>query len=182
MDFPAWIRQWLARHPLKEPACPSHTQYTAQVMERVRGLAPPPTGLLVRLGRQLVGGWPRVALVAATAVVLAVLLVTRPPATQLRLAEEINQEAALLAALDEPLLLEAADDMETLARELESVDTWMVLAESDQGLDEAWIEETLLLLEELDAEPLWDDSGEISDETWFEELERLDDRELSASS
>ena len=55
-----------------------------------------------------------------------------------------------------------------------------VLAESPPDADQAWLEETLALLEELDEEL---PEGDVQDdESWLEELEMLDDAALAARS
>ena len=55
-----------------------------------------------------------------------------------------------------------------------------VLAESPPDADQAWLDETLALLEELDEEPPED--AVQDDESRLEELEMLDDAELAARS
>ena len=60
--------------------------------------------------------------------------------------------------------------------------TILTVEEAFKLADEVWLNETLWLLQELDEGPLWDDPGELSDEEWFQELEWLDEGELSVRS
>jgi hypothetical protein len=55
-----------------------------------------------------------------------------------------------------------------------------VLAESPADDDQAWLEETLQLLDELEEELPEDTAPD--DESWLEELEMLDEAELAAKS
>ena len=93
MEFAAWFRMWLARHPLKRPADADCAKYTAQVMRRIaadRAPAPAPS-----FGSFLAGlAWPRVTIAVATiAVVMLVAASARQPATQpVRLAESQNTD------------------------------------------------------------------------------------------
>jgi len=56
------------------------------------------------------------------------------------------------------------------------------LAESPAGSEDQWLEETLLLLDELDEDVSSESAGDGSEEEWLEELEWLDETELAASS
>ena len=89
----------------------------------------------------------------------------------------------MLAELDDPSFVQAGNgDVDSLAEEMETLDP-MMLAESPPS-DDQWIDQTLSLLDQLhedDAIPA-DNSGSSSEEEWMNELQFLDDSELSASS
>jgi hypothetical protein len=55
------------------------------------------------------------------------------------------------------------------------------IAESPSA-DDRWLEETLLLLEELDEDVADETVGGALEEEWLEELQLLDDMELTARS
>jgi hypothetical protein len=55
-------------------------------------------------------------------------------------------------------------------------------AESLAGSEDQWLEETLLLLDELDEDVSSESAGDGSADEWLEELEWLDETELAASS
>ena len=183
MSLTSWLQQWLAEHPMQEPRGAERERFTAEVMARVRALAPTPA--VERAARrwpvQLVWGWPRFAVTfaaAAAGIALAIGLMREPSP---RVADEIVHEAEQLAALAppelEPLL---ADDAETLADDLEMADT-IVLAEA-QPSDETWLAQTLELLDQIEEELPSDSEGLESDEEWLEDLELLDESDLAAAS
>jgi len=179
MDFATWLGRWLSSHPLKAPPAFDRAPYITEVMGRVKALGRPGSSRWPAVHWLL---WPRLAL-AATAAAAALLMVGRvqPPARPL--AEQLVDDAQLLAALEEPLWLAPAadgEDVEGLAHELETMDT-LLLAEAPPS-DEAWIEQTLQLLEALDEDPPEELSGEASSDEWLDELQWLDERELAASS
>ena len=184
MDFEAWFQRWLTRHPLKESTERDRASYTAEVMTIVKALAPAPTESMVKgWRRQVVWGWPRLALVAATALAgLAFVVFATTRHSGGRLAREIGRETQLLAALEgEGMAPLNGNDVEALTHDLETADT-LLLAESPPR-DEQWIEQTLQLLDELDEEvPVDASGGDSSEQDWIQELEVLDEGEPSASS
>lgn len=56
------------------------------------------------------------------------------------------------------------------------------LAESPAASEDQWLEETLLLLDELDEDVSSDTAGDGSEDEWLEELELLDETDLASSS
>ena len=162
MDFMARLRDWLARHPLKEPTHANRAAYTAEVMARVKARVSAPHAPGVRVQNRLAWGWPRLAagLAAAAASVLLALTVHGAWRGQ-RLARAAAEEAEVLVALDEEALPLREEDL-------------LLLAEMPAETDEQWLDETLQLLEELD-EALPDDATSGgSEEEWLKELERLE--------
>jgi len=185
MEFLTWLRSWLMRHPTKEPTDAERSRYTAEVMARVRALGPLPGGSPARapvrpwawshalawarraglLGtrpaadgssRQGVGWWPRMAMAMATAAGL-VFALTSAHQTRRQLAQQPQGVTAAHPSA--------------------------VLAESPAS-DEEWLEQTLDLLEQIDEEPpSAETAGDGSnDEEWLDELQWLDERELSTAS
>ena len=196
MALAPWIQRWLSGHPLKAPTRLDRAQYTAQVMARVRALAPPPTWPVAsgavqrwvqrwRLGRQvrfraakLVGGFATAAVAAAVFVVVGRLEQPSSPIAQL-----VEREAEVLAAVEESDVLAEltdADDLEVLAQDLEAMDI-LVLAEAESS-DEQWLEETLQLFDEVGEDVTEETAGDAGDDEWLDELELLDETELSTTS
>ena len=60
--------------------------------------------------------------------------------------------------------------------------TRQLLVESMPSDDEAWVDQTLRLLDQLDEEAPEDATGQPSDDSWLEELEMLDESELAKGS
>ncbi len=161
MDFTAWLRTWVARHPLKEPMDTSRTAYTTEVMERVKALAPTPNLAPSQVRNNLVWGWgwPRLAVGLATAAAAVFVVFTMDETRhQRRLARSITDQAEILTALDEDALPPDED--------------LLLLAETP-ATDEEWLEQTLQLLEELDEELPADAASEDSEAEWLQELEML---------
>ena len=132
---------WLTRHPLKGPSGIDRAQYTAEVMARVKALAPPPTEVVGKPWRQLVGGWPRLALTLATvaAGVLLMLTVTHPTSRRtFQLAQSqdaqdqwVNDTLQLLDELDENASDEATDaSEEDYLEELKQLDETEIASSS----------------------------------------------------
>ena len=114
----------------------------------------------------------------AATVVFIVVGRTEQPSSPL--AQDIEQELSLLASVDESAALEPLDETE-LAEELQALDI-LVLAEA-QPADETWIQETLLLLEDVgEAAPEAGPGQGAGEEDWLQDLELLDELEMSASS
>lgn len=174
MDFSTWLTQWLARHPLREPDAHDHARYTAEVMTRIHTLTQPARRWLP---------WPgRLALAFATATAGMILVIGLRQTVGRQLAETIARESQMLAALDEGAFDQRLGGVEPLAEELEAEDA-IVLAEAEPGDDEAWFEQTLQVLDRFDdTHP--DDRVEAPgmNELWLDELERLDQEELAATS
>ena len=182
MDFLAWWQRWFARHPLKSPESLDRSAYTAQVMTRVRQAAyPAPSAFAIRPGRL----WPQLGLALATAAAGIFVVLHHGQPSVGRLARQIERDTALLAAVDEPLTEPVSTgDPEELVDELELVETF-TLAEAPQS-DEAWIQDTVQLLNQLDEELPANAAGEEttgpSDDDWMQELQTLDESDLAASS
>ena len=180
MDVTTWLKTWFTRHPIKEPTDIDPAQYTAEVMTKIKAVED--TGLLP-IHHWF--PWLRLAFVAATAAAgITVAMMTTHSSGQ-RLAAHVSRESQLLAALepDSEQLLADHHDVDALAREMETTDT-MVLAES-QPSDDQWIDQTVQLLDQLDQEASTDASSDddiSTEKDWFEELEQLDEKDLSISS
>lgn len=134
MDLATWLRQWLTRHPLKEPADLDRAQYTAEVMERVKSLEPPLTTPAPAPWRMV---WLRPALVTVTAAAAILLVVGRtaqPPIPVVQVAEQLSED---------DLWLE-----ETL-QWLEEFDEELPEDVFEDWSDEEWLQELERLDEEL---------------------------------
>ena len=194
-----WFREWLAKHPVKEPPETLRHGYTEEVMRRIR-LTDAPAPIYRWAPR------PRVAWALATATVCAltiVVWVNRPSRPQLArqdvvpphpvelaqqpqptpLDPELERDLDLLAELEEPVALDELIELTDadVEAELESLDALTLLAESSPESDDAaWIAETLQQLEELgelNASVLED---ELSDEELLEELDELEQLESAS--
>ena len=178
MEFSDWLRTWLTRHPLKAPHQVRLTQYTAEVMARIKSLET----RTAQVRATSIGWrwflWPRSVLAVATiAAVFAIAIRVQHHSTR-QLAKGIVKESELLDALNGT---SAESGSEGLSEELQAADT-MVLAESEPR-DEQWLEQTSQLLDQLDESESVGQSGSSSDEEdWLNELERLDETELFANS
>ena len=165
MEFLTWLRSWLTRHPLKEPADAARAHYTAEVMARVRAVGPLPGGSPARApvqpwawwSRHLrqVMGWPRFAVAMATAAGVAFAVHT---------AQQTRRQLA-----QQPQGVTVSDPSASFAESPAS--------------DEEWLEQTLQLLEQLEEDSSTETAGDGADEEdWLEELQWLDDSELSTAS
>jgi len=179
MDLAAWVRQWLSAHPLKEHSRGDRARYTAEVMERVRTLGQPATAPRP-VARWF--AWPQVSLATAAVAAAVFMVVGRMEYPMIPLADQVDHDVQVLAAVAETNVVMdlAADDLDTLAEDLEALDT-LVLAEA-QSVEEQWLEETLWLLQEVGDDGPPDAAGETSEEPWLDELELLDEFELTAAS
>ena len=176
MDFSRWLTTWLTRHPLKEPADLDRAAYTREVISKIRGQAHRAPAAATRW-------WiltnPGLALAAAVAVVLVVTTVQR--SSGLQLAQRALRDAALLAGVDENGVDLPGDETERLADDLELLDT-LVLAEAPPS-DDAWIQQTMQLLDQLDEDPASKDSStDRSEEEWLDDLEMLDQDDLASTT
>ena len=186
MDFARWLTAWLKRHSLKEPASRHRWHYTTEVMAKVQALAPASRLETMARRNHVVWGWPRLALTFATAAAGVAIAVVALNHSTRQLAKRITQESQLLAELGEPVSGSVGgEDVESLANEMETMDA-LVLAESPQS-DEAWIQQTMQLLNQLgedapdEATSSPSKSDTASDE-WLQELEMLEQTDLAASS
>jgi len=185
MDFAAWFRTWLARHPLKASRGVDTSRYTDDVMTKIRALTQPSQApALVHVWLS----WPRLALIAATAAVGLLIVIGTVHRAQLQLASAIDRDAQVITAVDE--LVPTAPDgrgatPEDLAQELQTADI-LVLAESVPS-DDQWLDQTLQLLQQLDEDAPGDVTGtggnaSESQEDWLNELQQIDETELTANS
>ena len=182
------LLSWLTRHPLKGPAGIDRAQYTAEVMAKVKAMsqpAPAPAPVHVWLpwppAYRPRGAGRRLALTLATVAAGISLVIGTAHYRTYQLAHQITHDSQLLAALDEPEVEPlAADQVEAVADELETMDT-LQLAESVPSGDQ-WVEQTLQLLDELDEEAPEDAASGASEDDWLQELEQVDESELTASS
>lgn len=191
MDFSAWLHSWLKRHPLKPLDHIDQSQYTAEVMSRIK--AQPATQPAYRVRSAGVWlPWPRLALAVATAAAGAAIALTvfrAQPLPQVAdrstspaaLALMATEDAELLAELEEGTADFLIDNGDTLDRALETTDALMLLAEAPGQGDEQWLEETMQLLDQLD-EDVSSDDEEGSDDDWLDDLQLLDETDLAASS
>ena len=182
MGFLSWWQGWLTRHPLKSPQRLDRSAYTAQVMARVRQEARSASSAS---GVRSWVFWPRLGLALATAAAGMVVVLHQGQLTGGRLARQIERDTALLDAVDGPLMEPVATgDPEELADELALVET-LTLAEAPQS-DEAWIQDTVQLLDQLDEELPANAAGEEttgpSGDDWMQELQTLDESDMAASS
>jgi hypothetical protein len=181
MDFSAWFRTWMARHPLKSPDGVDQARYTDEVMAKVRAAHTPS---VFRVPARVWLPWPRLALAALTAAAGLLVVSGTAHRAQRQLAGAIDRDAQMIAAVDELVPISPAGNgatPEELARELEIQDLLM-LAEAAPATDDAqWLDETMQLLEQLDEDLPSDVSNDASDD-WLDDLKTLDESDLSASS
>ena len=206
MDFTGWVRRWLTQHPLKEPAETDRAQYTAEVMARVRRLAQPAPAprrvWWLPACRDAVWSWwcdagrPacraaaqawRPVLVTVTAAAAVVLVVGRVNQAPIRVAHDA-EDGPMVAAVDkQPLIAQPAVPEDALVEEFaQSVEEFLlaealILAESSSE-DEAWLEETLRLLDALDEDLPDGGTEDWSDDDWLDELDLFEDEDFFASS
>ncbi len=185
MDFTAWFRAWLTRHPLKGPHGVEAARYTDEVMAKVRALQPPAS---VRAPLRFWLPWPRLALIAATAAVGLLIVMGTLHRAQLQLASAIDRDAQVITAVDELVPTAPAGSgatPEDLAQELQTADI-LVLAESVPS-DDQWLDQTLQLLQQLDEdvpEETISASGHTaeSQDDLLKALQQLDEKDLTANS
>lgn len=182
MKFSIWLTQWLARHPLKEPASHNPAWFTAQVMQRVKAAAQPAPAIAPV---HPWFSWPRLGFAAALATAAIVLVAVPKLPTPGRLANAVLRDAQLLEALDEASLDPVInDETDMLAQELQLHDA-MMLAEA-QPSDDQWIEETMQLLDQLDQESPDDSSASTpapsDDDDLLNELQLFDEHEIGVQS
>jgi len=137
MNTSEWLeglRRWFRRHPLKEP--PVASSYTEEVMRRLRPLAFPAPAIGWRSHARMV-----MALSAAVVGMMALAIVPQTPghvAKQLAREWDLLEQAGGEAPLDEAHLDE----------ELSMMDTFALAERGPERVDEAWMTQTLELLDE----------------------------------
>ena len=131
MTFEAWLRQWMARHPLKAPADDDRAVFTAQVMERVRSVAPAPMASFAKHATQLGWGWPwgSFALAAATAGALVAVIAGRASSPQG--ASTMSQHTEVLA--EDVASTDDATWIEQMSNVLDQIDDGTATAPSDNN-------------------------------------------------
>ncbi len=178
MEFTAWLREWLVRHPLKEPRDLDRSRYTAEVMAKVKALGEPLPSSAPRY-RWLT--WPQLGWMATAAAFGVVVMVGTIERSHVRLAGQISRDVQVLSSVDDAAIDALVEsDPEILADDLETIDA-LVLAEAAPS-DDQWIAQTLELLEQVGSDDATEPSGDSDDEEWLDELQTLDEIELIASS
>lgn len=162
MDFQEWLKQWVSRHPAKTISSQERVSYTEQVMKRVKEIASP-QAVPARAGSPFSWWRPVLAFSAAAAVVLMVVSRVQQPAS---IVEETITEPRLVQTVRIEQSVPASEVIPT------SPDSFMVA--EDLTSDEAWLKETLSLLESLDEDFSDDTYDGWSDEDWMDEIEILD--------
>ena len=170
--FRSWLKDWLARHPVNLPPASLQASYAEEVLRRVRR-ASVPSPARWRLPRFQIA----VAFGTAFAAGLAVVVLTnRSP---IRIAKEVEQSWQLLSEIGDPDPDEEFSPT-TLDEDVQ-LDDQLVLAETEPALeDEAWIDQTVKVLNAFEAEPDVE-SRDAQIEEGLEELERLDEEDLASS-
>ena len=130
MDFHTWLKDWLARHPLREPRELDRASYTAEVMRTITEEAPRPVPIgrwLARL-RQGFGGqaWPRFAMALAATVAGALLIVLSTAHRPMMLAESTSADETWIKETTQ--LLDQLDDESSKA-------------DANATSDEEWLKE-----------------------------------------
>lgn len=167
----AWLRAWLFQHPVKEPPAALGRGYTEEVMRRVRATHTPSPAFQ----------WiprPRLAFALATAAACLLIVSVVGGREATRVAQHVEEDWQLLAELDEGL-----DPLEPrpFEEELQAVDQLLLAQAGSEADAEAWIDETLEVLERLDAEDALPASEEGTEE-WLEELQQLDEAEFDRTA
>ena len=197
-SFLMWLRTWLAQHPVRRPAQGDDPAYARQVLTRIGRTQPERPSVLAGLADALYTRLSpaRLSLAAGGVLAAALFLVTTARQPQMPsqpqpavVAAQITRDATVIAqaadAADDPL----ADVLNSHAIEpdLRMIDQYMMLAESGSSAtsdDEAWITQTLQLLnefnEDTDADTNSNDSASV--DQWLQELQLLDESELKATS
>ena len=185
MDFSNWFKEWLARHPLREPPNLDQAGYTAEVMARVSKQS------LSRSPQKACGldflwmMWLRIVLGSVSVALLSVIVVLSVSSyTHARLAKEVVNDMQVLAELGESVT-PTEPEMDEGIRDPQSEDA-LVLAESDKAVktDDQWIEQTMQILDQLNEEDSKKGSvdGTPSEEDWINDMQMLDSNEFSSHS
>ena len=181
MLFATWLKEWLSRHPLKVPDDVNPKAYTHQVMARVKAFHEPARhDATAAVQRWL--AWPQLAMACGAVAAGVLVAITVGHSRNEQLAREITRDAQVLAEMGEPVTDPVSPtDVDGIAEDMATIDA-MTLAEAPQS-DDAWLKETLQLLDQLQ-EDVPDDasSGDAPDEEWMKDLQTLDDSDLSQPS
>ena len=184
MDFATWLASWVRKHPLKT----SHVDrrdFTEAVMQRIQTADRP------RRVWNLSLVWPRLTVPAIAACAVALLIVTVQPgfqtarqvarAPRLQTLNQITRELNVLASLD-PAALESInpDDDQAMLETADETELLMFAEDNVASKDTQWLEQTMQLLEQFDADVPDDDTGSASDEDWIKDLQLLDEADLAA--
>jgi len=163
-DFVSWLTTWTKEHPLRRTAASRQATYVQEVMARIEeASASQPHAAPWDFGWRALAG-----LAAAAACALLVLAVL--PRAPGRVAQRIDRDWQVLAAVGETdAVTPELDDAQ--AHDL------LQLAEADSTTSNQSVEETLKLLEELDAAGV--DAGDASTDSLLEELQGLDELDLA---
>ena len=172
MDVKMGLPQWLARHPVRRPPEALQRGYTQDVMRRITLMEhPAPSVRWFTLPRLMLGLGTAVAVVA-----VAVVLIPRSPT---ELAQRPERMPPLVTGPLTPEELARNVSQETV-QPAEPVILAKAQSPSD---DQAWIDQTLDLLDRLDSEePIAAPHEPPSDETWLDELRWLDEAELELAA
>ena len=178
MELMTWFQAWLTRHPLKGPAEAERASYTAEVMTRVRALDPPSAVVPASVPVRRWAWWSRFAVAMATTAAVAVTV------------SLVHQSRSQLAT--PPLRDVGMSDPATLAESPSpgAAPLWPPagghlprFAGESPSTEEEWFEQTLQLLEQLEEDSSAETAGDgVEEEEWLEELQWLDDSELSTAS
>ena len=183
MSFEAWLRQYIQRHPVKEPAAAESSPFTARVMEQVRELPQPHSAP----GRQPAAiTWPNwltlPSVSFALAAVVALVVVLNSRAAPGRVAKDVLEKAKVLAAFGdgEPSL---ENDIEVIVDDVDTGERLLRVAADQGSSDEAgWIEQMSQALDQLDDSAAPDTASDSAGSNWQDELEMLDDAAASSKS
>ncbi len=173
MEFSTWLRQWLERHALKEPQAVDRTQYTVEVMERVRALSPQSGDRPAADGARRWLVWPGwlLALAAVTAAIVFVIGV-----------QHRGDERAALTA-DNPMVVQMQSGYDRQEKLQEPAANVLVVAQSQPVDNEhEWLKQTVEVLVQFDEPVPVSVSGEQADDGLLDELEWLDDSEFNSTS
>jgi hypothetical protein len=158
-EWDNWLRNFLKRHPLKDPPQEMQRDYHRQVMDRI--LAPPVWVFKPRP----VFGWS-----GALAAVTAVLVLMPTPA---RVARQIDRDSRVLLETEELALLDSAE----LEQDLQEHDR-IVLAEAVP--EEPDTEEALEIWDDLESlEEIHSGDEPDAEEDLEKELRQMDESELA---
>ena len=184
-QWTANVQRWLARHPLKSPPAAFQADYAREVMRRIK-LAEAPAPVYRWVPQRV---WqPRFVFAMATIAACALVAVVMIPKRQAQLANtQMEREAIVLASMGDAASDVVPQSDEELADEVAMLDDLMTLAKNTPASDDqAWIEQTLKVFEQLDnGAPLDDvlpDNAGASEEELLDELQQLDQTQGSATS
>ena len=164
-----WLRNWLGRHPLKNPPEELQRDYVRQVMEKIQPEPAPAREPVWRLWTP-----PRLAFAGALAAAALVVAVHRAP---VRSADPIEREAQVLmdagelASLIDNHLEEALEEQDriVLAEAVEQEKWWSDFVKDSQ------------LLEELDETSSQEQGKVANDSDLLKEIQASDEQEMAVS-